>query len=749
MTWIKHNLKDKIDFVIWTGDSARHDNDEEIPRNTAQVVGFNEMMVQKMFEVFGKHNGDEDDENPNNDYTIPIVPAFGNNDILPHNVMAKGPNTWTRTYSRIWRQFIPEAQKHQFEQGGWYNVEVIPNKLAVFSLNTLYFAENNAAVDGCASAKEPGYRQLEWMRIQLQFMRERGVKAILTGHQPPIRQDAKTLWDETCWQKYTLWLRQYRDVIISSHYGHFNYDHFLLQDFEDLDDDAKDGRMEYLLANKTTTSASEQDNLHAAVSSDYWLELREDWSDLPRPPKSMAWPESESEVDVVSKKDGSAAKKERRKRKKFLKKVGGRYAERFAASFISASVVPNLFPTIRVFEYNTTGLEPCEKHGTPDTSSPAQLEPSDYEGEVITRKKHKKHKFKIPEPPSKSAPPGPAYSPQTLSLLRYTQYYANITHINNDFLASRSVDEAVEDGLSARKWNEGKHKGKKPHNKDHEPEPKKFHFQVHYDTHDDDVYQLPDLTVPRLVDLARRIGDFKPAEGDESAESTSEEELPSEDASATGKKKHKKKKKKHGKPGRHTKRNAAWYTFIRRAFVETKPVEEIEEQFGALRRWPLVGNITDIDAEVPILSLQNLAKTYGEIFSLTLFGKKRIFISSQKLLEEVCNEKRFGKLVSAALGELRNGIHDGLFTAQNDEENWHLAHRILVPAFGPLNITGMFDDMKDIASQLVLKWARYGSDYVIPTTDDFTRLTLDTLALCAMDYRFVALDLIMLWRDDS
>ncbi|TKA42788.1 hypothetical protein B0A54_07004 [Friedmanniomyces endolithicus] len=90
------------------------------------------------------------------------------------------------------------------------------------------------------------------------------------------------------------------------------------------------------------------------------------------------------------------------------------------------------------------------------------------------------------------------------------------------------------------------------------------------------------------------------------------------------------------------------------------------------------------------------------VFSLTLFGKKRIFISSQKLMEEICDEKRFGKLVSAALGELRNGIHDGLFTAQNDEENWGLAHRILVPAFGPLNITGMFDDMKDV--QLILQW---------------------------------------------
>jgi cytochrome P450 / NADPH-cytochrome P450 reductase len=59
-----------------------------------------------------------------------------------------------------------------------------------------------------------------------------------------------------------------------------------------------------------------------------------------------------------------------------------------------------------------------------------------------------------------------------------------------------------------------------------------------------------------------------------------------------------------------------------------------------------------------------------------------------------------------------------------------------MPAFGPMPIRGMFDEMHDIASQLVMKWARYGSSYPIAVTDDFTRLTLDTLALCAMDFRF-------------
>ena len=45
-------------------------------------------------------------------------------------------------------------------------------------------------------------------------------------------------------------------------------------------------------------------------------------------------------------------------------------------------------------------------------------------------------------------------------------------------------------------------------------------------------------------------------------------------------------------------------------------------------------------------------------------------------------------------------------------------------------------EMHDIASQLVLKWARQGHDYKIPVTGDFSRLTLDTIALCAMDFRF-------------
>lgn len=38
--------------------------------------------------------------------------------------------------------------------------------------------------------------------------------------------------------------------------------------------------------------------------------------------------------------------------------------------------------------------------------------------------------------------------------------------------------------------------------------------------------------------------------------------------------------------------------------------------------------------------------------------------------------------------------------------------------------------------QLALKWARFGDESPIDVTGDFTRLTLDTIALCAMGMRF-------------
>ncbi len=151
---------------------------------------------------------------------------------------------------------------------------------------------------------------------------------------------------------------------------------------------------------------------------------------------------------------------------------------------------------------------------------------------------------------------------------------------------------------------------------------------------------------------------------------------------------------------------------------------------------PIVGNIGELDSAAPIQSMMKLAKTYGPIYKLTIFGKDMYVVSSQELVNELSDETRFQKRIHGPLKEIRAFAGDGLFTAYNSEPNWAKAHRLLMPAFGPLGVRSMFDRMVDIANQMFVKWERYGSGAVIDVADNMTRLTLDTIALCAFDYRF-------------
>lgn len=591
--WIETNLKGSIDFIIWTGDSARHDNDEKLPRSVKQVEDLNRLIVDKFVKVFGK--GDNvDDTNSESEFTIPIVPTFGNNDVLPHNIFSPGPNSWTQRYLDLWKKFIPEEQRHSFARGGWFYVEVIPNELAAFSLNTLYFFSSNTAVDGCARKSDPGYEQMEWLRVQLQFLRQRGMKAIITGHVPPARTESKNSWDETCWHKYTFWLLQYRDVLVGSLYGHMNIDHFLLQDSQEVKKKVMNGKFRFL------QRMAPEDDVTAKSLANYLTELRIKWSRLPELNALKAQKlHGEKDVDISSGRKW-IDKPEECREETILERIGGRWGERYSVTLVSASVVPNYFPSLRVFEYNTTGLgKPHMREASPSRSgiknvdySPTS-EGSLVEGEVgvasrSTKKHHKekKPKFIAPDPPSKSSPPGPAYSPQTFTWLRYTQYYANLTTINNDFVSESSRED---DTLEARGWHEGKHSGKRPHERNAKPHPKRFNFEIEYDTANDKVFALNDLTVRSYIDLAARIGKYKSENicgpdqrpiantirhsfdtVEEGKDDVADPSIP-----PLQKNRHKHKNRKNRKAITKT-----WFTFVRRAFVGARDDNDLYDEFS-------------------------------------------------------------------------------------------------------------------------------------------------------------------------
>lgn len=507
-------MKDKVDFVVWTGDAVRHDRDDRIPRVKPEVIDLNKFITNKMIDTFSTPKGKHHES-----LTIPIVPTIGNNDIMPHNIFEKGPNEWTKAFRHIWHELVPEEQRHTFEQGGWFYVEVVPDKLAVISLNTMYFYKSNSAVGGCNGKSGPGYAHMEWLRIHLQFIRDRGMKAILIGHVPPVMSKSKRNWYKSCWQKHSLWTKQYRDVIVGSVYGHMNIDHFVIQDFDDI----KIGQKAEGLYG--TEDDTEDDGAVSAESSNsgrfrYLHDLLQQWKALPSPP-------SRSRHSIQH--EGAKQNLETQKSMdKYLEEIGGPWGERYAISLVSPSVIPCYFPTLRVIEYNITGLEntktwthePSEAEGdynledgfipTEDDNNfgSNDIETSKKKKKKKKKKRKKKKKFPIPKPPPSTAGPGPAYHNQPFTWLGYTQYYSNLTEFNDRYSSNTIGSWKVPRST----WREYQA------NNSQEPyagSSGDFKYEIEYDTRTDPAYKLEDLTINSYLDLARRIAANSPEANDD------------------------------------------------------------------------------------------------------------------------------------------------------------------------------------------------------------------------------------------
>ncbi|MGB3501517.1 MAG: cytochrome P450 [Mesorhizobium sp.] len=151
---------------------------------------------------------------------------------------------------------------------------------------------------------------------------------------------------------------------------------------------------------------------------------------------------------------------------------------------------------------------------------------------------------------------------------------------------------------------------------------------------------------------------------------------------------------------------------------------------------PIVGNMLSVDTDAPLQSLMGLTRELGPIFRLDMMGTPLVVVSGAKLVEEICDEKRFDKAVRGPLRRIRGVAGDGLFTADTEDANWHKAHNILLPTFAQRAMTGYLPLMYDIGSQLCQKWERLNAEDEIDVVHDMTALALDTIGVCGFDYRF-------------
>ncbi|KAK7981300.1 bifunctional P-450/NADPH-P450 reductase [Apiospora saccharicola] len=145
----------------------------------------------------------------------------------------------------------------------------------------------------------------------------------------------------------------------------------------------------------------------------------------------------------------------------------------------------------------------------------------------------------------------------------------------------------------------------------------------------------------------------------------------------------------------------------------------------------LMGHLSDLDRTLPARSYWQYMNEYAPIFQLDLgMTYPRVFVGSRELVNEMADDTRFTKFTHRLHQEMRAVFGDGLFSAESTDPAWWKAHRLPGASLGSRGIE------QDIASQLVLKWDRFGAGREIELIDDMARLTFDTIGLCAYGFRF-------------
>ncbi|OCH94072.1 endopolyphosphatase [Obba rivulosa] len=444
----------EIDFVIWTGDSARHDNDRKRPRTTAEIYELNRALSRKMETVFSSKG-------------IPVVPSIGNNDVWPHNIMMPGPNSVTSEFSSIWRSFVPFESYQVFQRGGYFSVEVIPNSVAAISLNTMYFYNSNKAVGGCeyANSEDPGNLQFDWLEVQLEHFRQRGMQIIMSGHVPPSSYN----FFPECYIRYVNLSLKYQDTILGHLFGHMNADHFFFLEANDLANVPR--RVDYTNSDKVEVLKKRKELYNG---------LLKDFAELPKSSQNT----SHGDYGVVN---------------------------------VSPSVVPNPYlPSFRIFTYNITGTPYHPGH-----RGNQQLAAEDDDS------KHSEQRLGDPEPAEcdsrgnnstqpcrprnwHSSPQAPSRTNRLWTWLGYAQYYMpNLGDSDRKHPPKYKLEYLTYPVESLHPPREATAEAKF-----HYPIPlKQLPRSLRNATISSSKYapyEVEDLTIPSWLELARRLGD--PAE---------------------------------------------------------------------------------------------------------------------------------------------------------------------------------------------------------------------------------------------
>ncbi|KAF8341399.1 Metallo-dependent phosphatase-like protein [Cantharellus anzutake] len=502
MEWLEEEWADKIDFVIWTGDNARHDNDEGNPRTVDEIVHLNQMVADRMERIFLKKG-------------VAVIPSLGNNDIwrelervfrsirslranfvAPYTSFSSCPNTMIHRISSAWTSYIPFESYQVFQRGAYFALDLIPRKIGALSLNTIYWYEKNKAVDGCKKG-EPGRLELEWMEAQLGIFRERNMQVYLSGHVPPSASN----YADDCFWRYGEIVLRYQDTIVGQLFGHMNNDHFFWIDTEDV---------------RVARSQIAQSSFLSRLLSSFLPFHTPPFGTLKKKKKKPVL-HDELLVDFSG-----------------LPKVGKVDLDDFTVINVAPSVVPTYYPSIRVFTYNvtappsaayvpTTPIDRAVENGVlsldDGTFDTEDIEFEELQKQLIPgnrlhkkkvdcrRKKYRNKKSCRLKNPRHASPASPSRRNTLWTPLGYSQFYIpDLDEYKKEqrpqfSLEYMTYDLAVLDASSEYPV---------PHRLLPEPLRNSSSLRLEWEKTKNYVpYELADLTIESWLQLARRLGTGK------------------------------------------------------------------------------------------------------------------------------------------------------------------------------------------------------------------------------------------------
>ncbi|RUS13454.1 Metallo-dependent phosphatase-like protein [Endogone sp. FLAS-F59071] len=214
------NIQD-IDFIIYTGDTARHnagerncqneyDRDKAAPRTVAEVLSDHKAIVNYFHTNYDTNR-------------IKFIPTLGNNDEFVHDLITYGTQALLTNLTELWKPFNLNLGE-TFAKGGYYTQDILPGKLQVININTMFFSTANTLVQDCDVAGSAGAIELQWIEKNLLVARKGKYNVYLMGHIPPTDDKGVVAYYPACYTSYVNILGEYSDVIVGHFTGHTNDD---------------------------------------------------------------------------------------------------------------------------------------------------------------------------------------------------------------------------------------------------------------------------------------------------------------------------------------------------------------------------------------------------------------------------------------------------------------------------------------------------------------------------------------------